>query len=136
PAAEIRGVLVQEQVAGGHELILGSTRDPVYGPTVLCGLGGIFVELLKDTALRLPPLDEVDARGMVESLRGQAVLKGMRGRGPAAVDALAAALRRFAELATDLGDLVEEIDVTPLLVFDTGKGVKALDCLVVPRGAA
>ncbi len=134
PAAEIAGVVVQEQVSGGQEVILGAARDPQYGPTVLVGLGGILVEVLKDTALRVPPLDEQEAREMLDGLRGRAILEGVRGRPPADVDALIDALVRFSRLAAHLGDLVEEIDVNPLVVLERGRGVRALDCLIVPCG--
>jgi len=83
--------------------------------------------------LRLPPLSQPEAREMVESLRGAPILRGVRGAPPADLDALVDALRRFAQLALDLNGLVEAIDVNPLIVFEAGKGVKALDCLIGPR---
>ncbi len=135
PSAEIAGVLVQEQVAGGQEVILGASRDPQYGPTVLVGLGGIFVEVLKDTALRVPPLEADEAREMLDGLRGRAILDGVRGQPAADVEALVEALARFSELVADLGELVEEIDVNPLVVLPAGQGVRALDCLIVPARA-
>lgn len=132
PDAEIRGVLVQEMAHGGHEVILGMKRDPEFGPVVVLGLGGIFVEVLRDAALRLPPLATTDAREMIGDLRAAPVLRGARGRPPADETALAEAIARFSRLCLDLQDLVSEIDVNPLMVFEAGRGVKAVDCLVVP----
>jgi acetyltransferase len=132
PAAEIRGVLVQEMVRGGHEVIVGMTQDEQFGPVVLVGLGGIFAEVLGDFSLRLPPLAEHDAREMIAGLRAAPVLRGARGRPPADEAALVDVLLRFSQLCLDVQDLVQEIDVNPLVVFGPGEGAKAVDCLIVP----
>ncbi len=132
PQAELQGVSVQEMVQGGHEMIVGMTRDPQFGPAVLVGLGGIFVEVLKDVALRIPPVNADDAREMIDSLKGKAILQGARGAKPADLDALANVLIAFSQLVLDLKDDVREIDINPLVVFEQGKGAKALDCLIVP----
>ncbi|HEX5167154.1 MAG TPA: acetate--CoA ligase family protein [Thermomicrobiales bacterium] len=131
-AAEISGVLVQEMVQGGRELILGMTQDPTFGPAVAVGLGGIFVEILKDVQLGVPPLTGTDARGMLDRLRGKAILEGARGQQPADIDAVTGILSRFSRLCLDLRDEVSEIDINPLLVFEQGKGAKVVDCLIVP----
>jgi acetyltransferase len=131
PSAEICGVLVQETVAGGVETILGMTVDPDYGPCVVFGLGGVLVEVLDDVSLRLPPLGGREAREMVDGLRGRKLLDGVRGRPAADVGAAVEAIRRFADLAVDLADLVEEIDVNPFVLLP--QGGRALDCLIVPR---
>jgi acyl-CoA synthetase (NDP forming) len=139
PNATVRGVLVQEMLGGDwHEVILGMTRDPAFGPAVAVGLGGIFVETLKDVALGLPPLRPDDARAMLARLRGWPILTGAggRGRAPADLHALVATLVRFAQLCDDLGDLVTEIDVNPLAVFAPGEGVRVVDCLIVPRSSS
>lgn len=138
PEAQLGGVLVQEMVSGGRELILGMTRDPVYGPAVAVGLGGIFVEVLKDVALGVPPLTEHDSRTMLGRLRGAAILEGTRGASPADTDAVVGILGRFSQLCIDLRDVVSEIDINPLLVFDRGAGARVVDCLIVPgtNGAA
>jgi acyl-CoA synthetase (NDP forming) len=128
PGADVRGVLVQQMVTGGVETILGMSRDPDYGPCVAFGLGGILVEVLDDVSLRVPPLDRDDARAMVDGLRARKVLDGARGAPPADVGAAVDAILRFADLAQDVGDVVSEVDVNPLLVLP--KGVVALDCLV------
>ncbi|MCA1725938.1 MAG: acetate--CoA ligase family protein [Thermomicrobia bacterium] len=132
PEAQLGGVLVQEMVTGGRELILGMTRDPVYGPAIAVGLGGIFVEVLKDIALGVPPLTEHDSRAMLGRLRGAAILEGTRGAAPADTDAVVDILGKFSQLCLDLRDVVSEIDINPLLVFDRGAGARVVDCLIVP----
>jgi succinyl-CoA synthetase beta subunit len=134
PRATVRGVLVQEMVTGGRELILGMTRDPSFGPAIAVGLGGVFVETLHDVALGVPPLRERDARAMLARLRGRAILdgSGARGAAPADQEALIAILLRFAQLCDALSDDVAEIDINPLLLFDTGQGARIVDCLIVP----
>jgi acyl-CoA synthetase (NDP forming) len=133
--AELQGVSVQEMVKGGQEMIVGMTRDPQFGPGILVGLGGIFVEVLKDVALNVPPIDSEGARAMIDSLKGKALLYGTRGTKPADLDALVDTLQKFSQLCVDLKDDVKEIDINPLVVFEDGKGAKALDCLIVPAGA-
>lgn len=130
--AQIAGVLVQEMVSGGRELILGMTQDPSYGPAIAVGLGGIFVEVLKDVALGVPPLTERDSRAMLGGLRGAAILEGARGAGPADTAAVVDILGKFSRLCLDLQRSVAEIDINPLLVFDRGQGARVVDCLIVP----
>ena len=137
PDARLAGVLVQELVTGGRELILGMTRDTAYGPVVAVGLGGVFVEVLRDVALGVPPLTEADGRAMLARLRGAAILDGTGARGgaPADTDAVVQILGNFSRLCLDLGDLVRAIDINPLLVFDHGGGACVVDCLIVPERA-
>src|SRR5204862_4159656 len=92
PAAHIDGVLIAPCVTGGVETILGVKRDPVFGPVIMFGLGGIFVEVLKDVALRLAPIDKAEALGMIAEIKGHAILEGVRGQRPSDTDALADAL--------------------------------------------
>jgi acyl-CoA synthetase (NDP forming) len=131
PDARIDGLLVAEQVDAVVELIAGLKVDEVFGPVVVAGAGGIFVEVLRDVALRLPPLDQEEARAMLEELRVAPLLHGARGRPPADVDAAAAALACLGELALDLGPRLRALDVNPLLVLPEGRGVLAADALVV-----
>lgn len=131
--AQIAGVLVQEMVSGGRELILGMTEDAAYGPAIAVGLGGIFVEVLKDVALGVPPLTERDSRAMLGGLRGAAILEGARGAGPADTESVIDILGKFSQLCLDLQGSVAEIDINPLLVFDRGQGARVVDCLIVPR---
>ncbi len=135
PGARIAGVLVQEMVAGGREMILGMTRDPAYGPVVAVGMGGVFVEVLNDIALGVPPITDRDSRAMLARLRGAAILNGSgaRGAAPADTDAIVAILGKFSQLCLDLHDVVREIDINPLLVLDRGGGARVVDCLIVPE---
>jgi len=114
------------------EVILGVLRDPDFGPVVVFGSGGILVELIKDSALRLPPLSPVEARAMIQQTRGARLLEGFRGRPPADVDALTDALVRLSQLAFDLGDVISALDINPLMVLPEGQGVRAVDALVEP----
>ena len=131
--AKIEGVLVQEMVKGGVEVILGVTNDPQFGPAVMFGLGGIFAEVLKDVAFRLVPITPSVARDMIGEIKGYPVLAGARGRAPADVEALADAIVRLSALAVDLEAELAELDINPLLVMECGKGVKAADALIRPR---
>ena len=135
PDAVLGGVLMQEMVTGGRELILGMTRDPQFGPAIAFGLGGIFVEVLKDVALGVPPLTARDVDGMLSRLRGRAILdgSGSRGAGPVDLDAITDTLLRFSQLCIDLRDDVAEIDINPLLALPRGQGVRVVDCLIVPN---
>jgi acyl-CoA synthetase (NDP forming) len=128
--ARIDGVLVQEMVKGGTEAILGVTNDPLFGPAVMFGLGGIFAEVLKDVAFRLAPVTPAVAREMIAEIKGYAVLTGARGKAPADIDALAEAIVNLSALAVDLEDHVAELDINPLFVLDKGRGVVAADALI------
>jgi len=136
PDAEITGVLVQEMVRKGRELILGMAQDPGHGPAIAVGMGGIYVEVLNDVALGVLPLAPHDARAMLRRLRGAAILDGTRGAAPADIDAVVTILGAFARLCHDLRDVVSEIDINPLVVFDQGKGACVVDCLIVPVASA
>jgi acetyltransferase len=135
PQAELQGVLVQEMVQGGRETLVGMTSDPQFGPGIVFGLGGMFVEILQDTVWRVPPLYADDAREMIDALKGAAILKGTRGQKPADLSAVVDVLLKFSQLCLDLRGAVAEIDINPLLVLDAGQGAKAVDCLVVPAKA-
>jgi acetate---CoA ligase (ADP-forming) len=130
PAARIDGVLVQKMIAGGTEMILGVKSDPLFGPAVVCGFGGILVEVLRDVSIRVPPISVDDAREMLGELRGARLLGGVRGRPPADVAALADALVGLAGLAEAQRDRLKALDINPLLVLDEGRGVVAVDWLI------
>jgi len=132
--SNIDGVLIQEMVKDGLEAILGVTNDPLFGPAVMFGLGGIFAEVLKDVSFRLAPVTPSVAREMIEEIAGYPVLAGARGRPRADVDALVDAIVRLSALAVDLKDRVAELDINPLFVFAEGRGVKAADALIKPKG--
>ena len=130
PQAKLDGVVVQRMASEGVEMILGIKRDPLFGPVVLCGLGGILVEVLKDVAIGIPPLSRQQASDMIQRLRGAAILGGVRGKPPADVDALCDAIVGLANLAVSLGDQLNGIDINPLIVLPRGQGVVAVDALV------
>jgi acyl-CoA synthetase (NDP forming) len=127
------GVLVAPMVAGGVETILGVQRDPLFGPAVMFGLGGVFVEVLGDVAFRLAPFGLDEAHRMIRDIKGFKVLEGVRGAPPADLEALAEALVRLSVLAAAEVERIESIDVNPFLVLPEGQGAVALDALVVPR---
>lgn len=133
PDAKIDGVLVQEMVSGGTEVILGVNNDPLFGPAIMFGLGGIFAEVLKDVSFRLAPLTRSEALEMIREIRAFKVLDGARGRPKADVDALADALLRLSALAIDRRADVGELDINPLFVLAQEHGVKAGDALIKPR---
>jgi len=129
PAPRIHGVLVQPMVAQGLELMVGARTDPLFGPVIMVGLGGIFVELLKDTAIDLAPVAPWQARAMLESLHGAALLRGFRGSEPVDVDQLADIVARLSEFICDHSTQVAELDVNPLIC--AGGRIVAVDALIV-----
>jgi len=131
PDARIDGILVAEQVEPVVELIAGAKMDEVFGPVVLAGAGGIFVEVFDDVAVRLPPLDDAEALGMLEELRVAPLLHGARGRPEADVATAAHVLVQLGELALDLGPHLRALDINPLVVLRQGKGALAADALLV-----
>ena len=132
PAARIEGLLVAPMVSGGTELIVGATHDPVFGPVVMAGLGGIFAEILRDVAVRPAPVTEEDASAMLRSLKAFAVLDGARGRPRADLHAAAAAIAAVSRFAAAHAEEVASVDINPLLVRAAGQGAVALDALIIP----
>jgi acetyltransferase len=130
PEAAITGVAIERMAVPGTEVLLGAKRDPDFGPVVAVGLGGLFVEVFEDVAVELPPISDAEARAMLRRLRSWPLLNGARGRPMADVDALVAAIRRLGDLAIQLGDRLEAIDINPLLVYPAGQGVLGVDALV------
>lgn len=132
PDARIRGVLVQEMVENGREVILGSINDAQFGPVVMFGLGGIFVEVLKDVVYRKAPFSYEVAQEMISEIKGLALLKGARGQAPSDTEKLARTLVDFSKLVHHLKNIAKEIEINPLLVLPEGQGVKVVDVLLVP----
>ena len=132
PDARIEGILVSPMISGGVEIIAGVVRDPAFGPVVMFGLGGVFVEVLKDVTFRAAPFDVPEAHRMIREIRGFAMLEGVRGAAPSDVDALAEMLSALSVFAAANADTVESIDLNPVRVMEKGKGVVALDALIVP----
>jgi acetyltransferase len=135
PQARILGVSVQEMVGGGVEVIIGVSCDPQLGPVLLFGTGGVMVEVYNDVALRGCPITRSDAHSMIAEVKGARLLQGFRGRPAADQEALADTLVRVSHLAMHLEGHLAELDINPLMVLPRGQGVKALDALVVFRGA-
>lgn len=133
PAARISGVLVQPMVPQGTEIMVGARVDPQFGPMVVVGLGGIFVELLKDTAVRLAPVDAREARKMLGELKAQKALQGFRGADPVDVERLAEVIARISELASDQRERIAELDVNPLIC--AGERIIAVDALLAKKQA-
>lgn len=128
--AHVEGVLVCEMLSGGVETVVGVSNDDFFGPTVMFGLGGVFIEVLGDVSFRVPPFDRREARRMIEEVRGLPLLRGARGRPPADINALVDVLMKVQRLAVDLASTVAELDINPLLVSE--RGAVALDALIVP----
>lgn len=131
PGARIEGVLLAPMVKDGTECVMGVHVDPVFGPVVMFGLGGIFVEVLKDVSFRLAPFDAAQARSMIEQTRALALLEGARGRAPADIDAIAQALSALSQFAHAARDRIASVDVNPFVALPQGQGAMALDALVV-----
>ena len=126
PLAKIYGITVDKMVPRGREMIIGMSRDPQFGPMIMFGLGGIYVNFLKDVSFRLAPVNEREAQEMMEETRSYALLRGVRGQAPADIDALRDAILRIGLMVWDLPEL-KDLDINPILVYDKGKGVSALD---------
>jgi acetate---CoA ligase (ADP-forming) len=132
PEARIAGCLVAPMAGKGVETILGAHWDPLFGAVVMLGLGGIFVEALKDVTFRLAPFDLGEARRMIGELRGAALLDGLRGEPCADIDALAAAAAALSRFAAAQGPALRSLDINPFLVLPAGQGALALDALILP----
>lgn len=134
PAPRVSGVLVQPMIPPGIELVAGGRVDPLFGPLVLVGFGGVLVEVLKDTALAPAPVTQAESREMLEGLRGRALLSGFRGSPPVDLDRLADIVRRLSEFVADHAGVIEELDVNPLICAE-GR-IVAVDALIVRRRGA
>jgi succinyl-CoA synthetase beta subunit len=130
PNSKIEGMVVQPMAGKGVEMSLGVKRDPLFGPVVLCGFGGLLVEVLEDVAVGIPPLSRDQAHDMLKRLRGYAILGGVRGQAAADVEALCSTVVGLSRLASSLGDQLTGLDINPLIVLAKGDGVVAVDALV------
>lgn len=129
--ANIHGIAVQEMAPWGTEVILGSVNDPTYGPTMMFGLGGIFVEVLKDVTFRVAPVSNTQAVRMLGEIRGAPILAGVRGEAPRDRKALADVLCQYSNMILDLSDEISETDANPVLVYEEGKGLKVVDARII-----
>lgn len=130
PGARIEGVLVQKMVAKGHEVVIGVTRDPDFGPLIMLGSGGIYLEVLKDVVFAPAPISPAEAKALIARLRTAPILHGTRGQAPGDIDALAALVSRVAELARSEAN-IDQLDLNPVFVYPAGGGVVAVDALAV-----
>jgi len=130
PEARIDGVLVQPMATGGRELILGGRQDSQFGPVVLVGMGGIFVEIFEEVALRVAPIGRREATAMIEELRGAPILMGARGHKRSDIEAVTDAILRLSQLLCDFPD-IRELDINPLRVFHEPGGCQALDARII-----
>jgi 4-hydroxybutyrate---CoA ligase (ADP-forming) len=124
--AVIKGVLVQEMVKGGKETIVGSKQEPGFGAVVMFGMGGIYVEVLKDVTFRIAPITNLEADEMISSIKTNKLLQGVRGEKPSDVQKLSECIQKISQLVTDFEE-IKELDLNPVLVFEKGKGCKVVD---------
>jgi acetyl coenzyme A synthetase (ADP forming)-like protein len=129
PGAAIQGMLVQKMVPKGRETILGMTRDPHFGPLLMFGLGGTWVEVFRDVNFQLAPISEDWALKMIQGLKGFRALTGFRGEAPADLGAIVASLERLSQMVLDFGEM-KELDINPFMVFDEGQGAAAMDARI------
>jgi 4-hydroxybutyryl-CoA synthetase (ADP-forming) len=124
--AEIKGVLIVEMVKGGKEMIIGSKLEPGMGPVIMLGMGGIYVEVLKDVTFKLAPVTNNEANDMIETIKMKKILEGVRGEKPSDKSKLSECIQRLSQLVTDFKE-IKELDMNPVLVMEQGKGCKILD---------
>ena len=129
--ADIHGIAIQEMAPMGTEVIMGSINDPTFGPTIMFGLGGIFVEVLKDVTFRVAPISEEQAAQMLTEIRSAAILAGVRGESPRDRKAMAQIITRYSNLILDLKNEVAESDANPVFIYEEGKGVKVVDARII-----
>jgi acetyltransferase len=129
--AEIHGILVCEMAPLGSEVICGSVNDSTFGPTVMFGLGGVFVEVLKDVTFRVAPISIDCALAMQQEIKGYPMLQGVRGEKRRDQEALAVVISRLSQLVADLDDEIAETDANPILLYEEGKGCRVVDARVI-----
>ncbi|MCD6084418.1 MAG: acetate--CoA ligase family protein [Desulfurococcales archaeon] len=130
PKARVAGILVQEMVPEALEVIVGTTRDPTFGPIVLFGLGGIFVEVLKDVSFRITPVTKYDAETMLSEIKAAKILEGYRGMPPRDKEALVDMIIKISKFMEEQED-VTDVDLNPIMVFEEGKGAKIADARIL-----
>jgi acetyltransferase len=131
PDADIHGIVIQDMAPWGTEVIVGSVNDATFGATVMFGLGGIFVEVLKDVTFRVAPIAESEAMTMLSEIKSTPILDGVRGESPRDKAALAKVLTQYAQMVNDLSDEVKETDANPVLVYEQGQGVCVVDARII-----
>ena len=131
PDSTIDGILVQEMVESGKEIIIGINNDEQFGPMILVGLGGVFVEVFKDTVLYPLPINKKEAEYMLKKLKSYKLLQGYRGELPCDINALTDMIVKLGDYAYENRSIIKEIDLNPVFVYPEGKGVKVVDALVI-----
>jgi len=131
PDAEVLGVLVAPMLKPGREIIIGITEDPQFGHAIMFGLGGIFVEILKDVTFRIIPIEEKDAWTMVKSIKGYPILAGARGEPPADMKAIVDMMLKVSQLVNDLEEYIKEMDLNPVFVYNEGEGAVIVDARII-----
>jgi acetyltransferase len=134
PGGKERSILVQRMISEGYEVLVGGKQDSTFGPTVLVGLGGVYVEVFGDVTLRVAPVSEGEARKMFAEIRGGKLLEGVRGQPPADLDTLARVSQRISQLVCDLPQ-IKELDLNPIKVLPQGQGCLVVDCRMVLEGS-
>ena len=129
--ANIHGIAIQEMAPLGTEIILGSINDAAFGPTVMFGLGGIFVEVLKDVTFRVAPVSKAQGMKMQEEIRAAKILAGARGEAPRDREAMAETIAKYSQMIWDLRDEVKESDANPVMLYEQGKGLKVVDARII-----
>ncbi len=130
PDAVLEGVQLQKMLSEGREVIIGMVRDPTFGPMLMFGLGGIYVEILKDVRFAIAPLSESEARDLITGIKTYPLLAGIRGAEPSDIDALVDSILRISRLVCDFPE-IEEFEINPMIVLDKGKGALAVDMRLV-----
>lgn len=130
PEANILGVLVQKMIKGGKETIIGMKRDNLFGPVIMFGLGGVYVEAIKDVSFRIAPLRELTAKKMIREIKGFKILEGFRGEPPSDIESVEDSLKRLSQLVMDFPE-IEELDINPLIVLPKGKGSFVVDARII-----
>ncbi|WP_297898472.1 acetate--CoA ligase family protein [Methanobrevibacter sp.] len=130
PDADLEGVQLQKMLSGGKEVIVGMVKDPTFGPMIMFGLGGIYVEILKDVKFAIAPVNHEEAYSMVKNIKTHKLLEGARGENPADIDSITEVILRISQLVTDFPE-INEFEINPLIVFDEGEGALAVDMRLV-----
>ena len=130
PKAKIKGIQINKMILSGEEVILGIKRDPSFGPVIMFGLGGLFVEIFKDVSFRVAPIDETIADSMIKQTKSYKILNGIRGRAPRDISAIRECLLRLSQLALDCPQ-IKELDINPLIVLDATKGCYVADARIM-----
>jgi acetyl coenzyme A synthetase (ADP forming)-like protein len=130
PDAKLNGVQLQKMLSGGKEVIIGMVQDPTFGPTLMFGLGGIYVEILKDVKFAIAPVNEIEAKNMISGIKTHKLLEGTRGDKPTDIESILDIILRISQLVTEFPD-INEFEINPLMVFDEGKGALAVDMRLI-----